>query len=346
MGEIVVNDEHVPARFHEMLRNAGRGIGGDIGKPGRVVAFGHDDDGVIHGAFLAQVGDDFGDGGRALADGAIDAQHILVALVQNGVDRNGGLAGLPVAEDQFALAAADRNQRIDDDEAGLQRHGDGRTVHDRPRGAFDGQTPAGRDRPFAIERRAQRVDDAPDQPIAHRHVHHPARALDLIARVQMPAIAKQHDADFVLIDVERDAVQIAGKLHQFIKAHARKARDLGDADGDARDRAHFTRRQLRRESLQRPADARERLVEGRTAGYQSECSMVRLWGRPARYRHGNNFRVRLVCRLSPPAWALRPAWGRAWHLREEVRRRSFPASRDNPRCSRPPSVRWRRVRCR
>ena len=77
----------------------------------------------------------------------------------------------------------------------------------------------------------------------------------------MLAFAKEHDADFVRIDVERDAVQIAGKLHQLIKAHARKARDLGDADGDARDRAHLTRRQLRREGFQRPADPRERLVE-------------------------------------------------------------------------------------
>ena len=110
VGEVVVNDEHVPARFHEMLGDAGRGVGGDVGEPGRVVAFGHDDDGVIHRAFFAQVGDDLGDGGRTLADGAIDAQHILVALVQNGVDRDGGLAGLPVAEDQLALAAADRNR--------------------------------------------------------------------------------------------------------------------------------------------------------------------------------------------------------------------------------------------
>ena len=115
---------------------------------------------------------------------------------------------------------------------------------------------------------AQRIDDAADQAIAHRHVHHATRALDLSARMQMLAVAKQHDADFVLIDVERDAVQIAGKLHQLIKAHARKARDLGDADGDARDRAHLTRRHLRRECVQRPADTRERLVEERHAGYR------------------------------------------------------------------------------
>ena len=108
MGEIVVNDQHVPARFHEMLRDAGRGVRGDVGETRRVVAFGHDDDGVIHRALFAQVGHGLRDGGRALADGAIDAQHILVALVEDGVDRDGGLAGLPVAENQLALAAPDR----------------------------------------------------------------------------------------------------------------------------------------------------------------------------------------------------------------------------------------------
>ena len=80
----------------------------------------------------------------------------------------------------------------------------------------------------------------------------------------MLAFAKEHDADFVRIDVECDAVQITGKLHQLIKAHARKARDLGDADGDARDRAHLLRRHLRRERFQRAADTRERLVEDGT----------------------------------------------------------------------------------
>ena len=164
VGQIVVDDEHVPARFHEVLRDTGRGVGGDVGEPGRVVAFGHDDDGVIHRAFFAQVGDDLRDGGRTLANRAIDAQHILVALVQNGVDRDGRLAGLSVAEDQFALAAADRNERIDDDDAGLQRHGDEGAVHDRPGRSLDGQALAGGNRPFAVEWPAQWVDDAPIKP--------------------------------------------------------------------------------------------------------------------------------------------------------------------------------------
>jgi hypothetical protein len=46
------------------------------------------------------------------------------------------LAGLPVAEDQLALAAPDRHQRVDDLDAALQRHGDRRAIHDGRRWAF------------------------------------------------------------------------------------------------------------------------------------------------------------------------------------------------------------------
>ena len=217
------------------------------------------DHGVIHGALFPQVGDGLGHGGRALADGAIDAQHVLAALVQDGVDRNGGLARLPVAQNQFALAASDGNERIDDFQPGLERHGDRRAVHDGRGGAFDGQALAGGHRPLAIERTAERVDDASQQSIAHGHVHDPARALDFISCVQMPVFAEQHDADFVLVHVERDAKHAAGKLDQFLKAHTGQAGNLGDAGGDTGDRAHLARRQLRREGFPHLADAGKRL---------------------------------------------------------------------------------------
>ena len=66
-------------------------------------------------------------------------------------------------------------------------------------GAFDRQALAGDHRPVAVERPAERIDDASQQAVAHGHVHDPARALDFIARVQMPVVAEQHDADFVLV---------------------------------------------------------------------------------------------------------------------------------------------------
>ena len=261
LGEVVVNDKHVAARLHERLGDAGRGVRSDVGQTRRVVALGHDDDGVIHGALFPQGGHRLRNGGGALADGAINAQHILAALVEDGVDRNGGLARLAVAENQLALAAPDGNERIDNFEAGLERHGDGRAVHDGRGGAFDGQALAGDHRSLAIERPAERIDDASEQSVANGHVHDPARAPDFISRMEMRIFAEQHDADFVFVHIEGNAEHIAGESHQFIKAHAGKPGHLGDAGGDAGDRAHLARRQLRRERFPHLADAGKRAVE-------------------------------------------------------------------------------------
>jgi hypothetical protein len=79
----------------------------------------------------AQRVDHPGHGGAALADGAVDADHVLVALVDDGVHGQRGLAGLAVADDQLALAATDGDQRIDGLDAGLQRHGHRQAIDDR-----------------------------------------------------------------------------------------------------------------------------------------------------------------------------------------------------------------------
>ena len=57
-----------------------------------------------------------------LADGDVDADDVAVALVDDRVDGDGRLAGLAVADDQLALAAADRRHGVDGLDAGLQRH--------------------------------------------------------------------------------------------------------------------------------------------------------------------------------------------------------------------------------
>ena len=48
MGEVVVDDQHVATRFHEMLGDAGRGIRRDVGQTRRLVALGHHHDRVFH----------------------------------------------------------------------------------------------------------------------------------------------------------------------------------------------------------------------------------------------------------------------------------------------------------
>ena len=84
-------------------------------------------------------------------------------LVDEAVDGDRSLAGLAVADDQLALAAADRDQGVDRLEAGQHRlvH---RLARDDARRLDVDQAPLGRrDRPLAVDRVAQRVDHAAEQ---------------------------------------------------------------------------------------------------------------------------------------------------------------------------------------
>src|SRR5208282_4841054 len=140
MCEVVIHNQYVAALLHEMLRDAGRGVRCDEGETRWIVALGYDEDRVIHRALFPQGCHGLRDGGRALSDGTVNAQHILVALVKDGIDRDGGLARLTVAENQLALAAPDRNERIDDFQPGLERHRHRRAIHDVRSRTFDGPT--------------------------------------------------------------------------------------------------------------------------------------------------------------------------------------------------------------
>ena len=88
-----------------------------------------DDDGVLHRIIVLERLDQLRNGGALLTDGHIDAIELLrfiVAfvhgfLVEDGVDDHRRLARLAVTDDQFPLATADGDQRIDGLQAGLHR---------------------------------------------------------------------------------------------------------------------------------------------------------------------------------------------------------------------------------
>src|SRR3546814_17956316 len=79
-------------------------------------------------------------------------------LVDEGVDRDGGLAGLAIADDQFALAAADGDERVERLEAGLDGFVDRGARDDARRLHFDAHALFGLDRALAVDRsEARRV---------------------------------------------------------------------------------------------------------------------------------------------------------------------------------------------
>src|SRR5258705_3274672 len=139
------------------------------------------DDGILHSTGLSKSIDDLRDGGALLSDGDVDTDDVAALLIDDGVDGDGGLAGLAIADDQLALAAADGNHAVDRLQTGLQRLFD-RLARDNT-GRFELDTPAlfGIDRSTAVDRFAQGIDHPADDLFADRHFGDAACALDRVA---------------------------------------------------------------------------------------------------------------------------------------------------------------------
>lgn len=117
------------AAVSEVLSDCTAGVRGQELQWRRVRSSCSHHDGVGHCACLVEYLDHVGHGGPLLADCDLDAVQLLALvvavevqlLVDNGVNGNGGFAGLSVADDQLTLATAHWHERVDCLQAGLHR---------------------------------------------------------------------------------------------------------------------------------------------------------------------------------------------------------------------------------
>ncbi len=215
LGEVVVHAERVAARVEEVLAHRGagerrhpldrRGLGRGRG----------DDDRVVHRAGVLQPLPHLRDGRRLLADRDVDADHVLALLVQDRVDEEGRLAGRAVADDQLALASADRDHRVDRLDPGLNGLDHGLALHDARRLELERAGLVRLDRPEPVERLAERIDDAADEGVADRNADDLAGALHGLALGHLLPVAEERAADVVLLEVERDAGHAVLELEQL-----------------------------------------------------------------------------------------------------------------------------------
>ena len=236
LRQIVVHDQRVHAVVAEILAHRAAGIGRDELHRRGLRRAGRDDDRVIHRAIVGQRLDQLRDGRTLLADGDIDAEQLLLVvgtgvetlLVDDGVDQNGGLAGLAVADHQLALAAAHRDQRVDRLQAGRHRLVHRFARNDAGRLHLDAHALVGLDRALAVDRIAQRVDHAAEQTLADRHVDDGAGALDDVAFLDGAVVAEDHHADIVGFEVQRHAADAAGEFDHLAGLDLVEAVDAGD----------------------------------------------------------------------------------------------------------------------
>ncbi|SKV10651.1 Uncharacterised protein [Mycobacteroides abscessus subsp. abscessus] len=285
LGQVVEHDQNVLALVHPVLTEGGAGVRGQPLEAGGVGGRGGDDGGVFQSAGLVQGASHGGDGGTLLADGDVDAAHLLsritglpgLLLVQDGVDADRRLAGLAVADDQLTLTAADRSLRIDRLDAGLQWLRNTLTL-DHARGLeLEGTTGLGFDVAAAVDRLAQWVDDAAEEGVADGHREHFTGALDLLAFFDVLEVTEDNGADAALVEVQRHAQHATGELEEFLGHHGGQTLDVGDAVTGVGDDADFfaggVGRERRDVLLDRAGDIR-RGDRQLCHGFSSSCSSI------------------------------------------------------------------------
>ena len=161
------------------------------------------------------------------ASGRPSAQ--LSLLVDDRVDRDRGLAGLPVADDELALAAADRRHGVDRLDARHQRLLDALPLDDRRRLQLQGAARLGLDVAEAVDRVAERVDDPAEEAVADRDREDLAGAADLLALLDAAELAEDDDADLADVEVQRQAERAVLEAQQLVGHDAGQALDAGDA---------------------------------------------------------------------------------------------------------------------
>ena len=238
-GEVIVDDQGMLAVVAVVLGHGATGVSRDVLQGSRVGSGGRDDGGVFHGTVLAQGVGHQGDRRFLLADGHVEAVNVGFFLGQDGVDADGGLTGLTVANDQFTLAAADRSHGVD----GLQTRGHGlmhALTRDDTRGLdFHRADFFGFDRAEAVDGLAKGVEHAAHNLVAHRHGEDLAGTLDRIALLDAHIGAEQRDTHVVFFEVEHHTHDAAGEFQQFHGHGILNPVDAGDTVTDIQHGAGF-----------------------------------------------------------------------------------------------------------
>ena len=229
--------ERVPAGVEEVLgHRAARVRRHELDRRG-LVGRGGDDDRVVERARVVERLREADHGRHALPDRDVDGDDVLVLVVDDRVDRDRRLAGLAVADDQLALAAADRDHAVDRLQAGLQRllH---RLALDDAGGLELGRARLARSRCRPCRRAGCRAGRRCGRAGPRRRGSRAgAGALDGVALDDVLPGAEQHGADVVGLEVEREAGDVMGQLEHLERLAVLEAVDAGDAVGHREDGA-------------------------------------------------------------------------------------------------------------
>ena len=121
LRQVVIHDQRILTTIAEIFAHRSASIRSEVLHGCRLGSRRSNNNGVIHCTVLFELGYDIRNRRGLLTDSYVHADQIFAFLIDNRVDRNGSLAGLAVADDQFTLTAANRHHRVDGLKTSLNR---------------------------------------------------------------------------------------------------------------------------------------------------------------------------------------------------------------------------------
>ena len=111
LTQIVIDVENVLALFAKIFRHSTAAVRCNILQRCTFGGACRNDDSVFHGTVAKKLACKLGNRRALLSDCDIDTENILSLLVDNGINRDLGLAGLTVTDDKLTLTSADRRSK-------------------------------------------------------------------------------------------------------------------------------------------------------------------------------------------------------------------------------------------
>ncbi len=256
LGEVVVYDKGVAAGVAEIFADGDACEGSEESHGCRLRSRGCNHHGVLEGAVLAEGLHQCCDGRSLLTDGHVDTVDGLaclevLALVDDGVDGDGRLADLAVADDELTLSAADRHHRVDGLQTGLERLGHGLAVDYAGSLALEGETDElAVDRTASVDRLAKYVNDTAQQAFAHGDGGNLAGAAYGHVLGDLADVVHKNNADVAFFKVHGHALDAVLELYKFVGADIVEAVDVSNAVAYFEDSTDFFEYHLRVDVLE------------------------------------------------------------------------------------------------
>src|ERR1700722_3189241 len=268
--QIVNHDQRVLAAITEIFRHGETGKRRDPLQPGGACRTGSHYDAALRGSVFLDRIDGAPDARTLLPNRDIDTDDVAGLLVDNRIYRDRRLADGTIADDQFALATAEREQGINDDEPGLNRLDHEIPIDDRWRRTLDRLLCVGRDRAHPVEWPAERIDDTTEHRRPHWNAHHVSRAPHHVTGLNRIDIVQQNATDATAFEHLGEAELSFAEVQQLIEPDVGQPGDKRNAVSHLFDPTDLFRLRAKHRAAQfRPGLCEPRIRFGFRAGCHS-----------------------------------------------------------------------------